>query len=59
MDFFNRFKILSSKKFGFIPYHNTSNALLKFLDTAYEAMNKNKVLLDISLDFSKALDTND
>ena len=43
----------------FVPDHNTSDALLEFLGNASEAMNKNKLILAISLDFSKALDTLD
>ena len=53
MDLINKFIILNSKRFGFIPDHNLSDALLEFLDNAYEVMNKNKVLLAIFLDFSK------
>ena len=57
MDFINSFNILNSNQFGLIPDHNTSDALLEFLDNnAYEAMNKNKVLLAIFHDFSKAFD---
>ena len=47
MDFINNFKILNSNHFGFILDLNTSDALMEFLDSAYEAMNKNKVLLAI------------
>ena len=59
IDFINKFNILNSDQFVLIPDHNTSNALLEFLDNAYEAMNKNNVLLAISRDFSKAVDTVD
>ena len=48
------FNVLNSNQYGFIPDHNTFVALLEFLDNAYEAMNKNKVYLDIFLDFFKA-----
>ena len=54
VDFINKFNIINSNQFGFIPDHKTSDALLEFLDNAYEAMNKNIVLLAIFLDFSKA-----
>ena len=59
MDFVNKFNILNYNQFGFIPDHNTYDALLEFLDNAYEAMIKNKVLLAIFLDFSKVFDTVD
>ena len=42
-----------------IPDHNTSDALLEFLDIEYEALNENKLLLAVFLDFSKAFDTVD
>ena len=40
MDFINKFNIPNSNHFGFIPNHNTSDALMDFHDNAYEAMNK-------------------
>ena len=39
VDFINKFRILNSNQFVFIQDHNTSDALLEFLDIAYEAMN--------------------
>ena len=59
MDFINKFKFLNSNQFGFILVHNISYALLEFLDNAYEAMNKHKVLLAIFLDLPKAFHTVD
>ena len=59
MDFINKFNFLNSNQFGFIPDHKTPDALLEFLDNAYEAMNVNKVLLAIFLDFSKTIETVD
>ena len=57
IDFINKFNILSSNQFWFTPDHNTSDALLEFIDNACEAISKNKLLLAIFLDFSKAFDT--
>ena len=59
INFINKFNFLITNRFGFIPDHNTSDALLELLDKAYEAINKNKVPLAIFLDFSKAFDTVD
>ena len=59
MNFINKFKIINRNQFGFIANHNTSDALLEFLDNAYDAINNNDVLLAIFLDFSKAFDTVD
>ena len=47
IDFIIKFEILNFDQIGFIPDHNTSDALLAFLDNEYEAMNKNKMLLPI------------
>ena len=51
MDFINECNILNSNQIGFIPDHNTPDALLEFLDNAYEVMNKNKLFLAFFLDF--------
>ena len=59
MDYINKFNILNSNQFEFIPDHNTFDALLEFIDNTYEAMNENKVILAIFLEFSKAFDTVD
>ena len=59
MNFISKFKLLNRNQFGFIASHNTADALLEFLDNAYDAINSNEVLLAIFLDFSKAFDTVD
>ena len=59
MDFNYKFNILNSNQLGFLPDHNTSDALLQFLGNAYEPMNNNKVLPAIFHDFPKAIDTVD
>ena len=58
-DFINKFNTQNLNQFGFIADHNKSDALLEFLDNAYEAMNNNKVPQSIFHDFSKAFDTVD
>ena len=57
--FKNRFNLLNSNQFGSIAGQNTSDAITKFLDNACDIINKNRVLLTIFLDFSKAFDTVD
>ena len=59
MDYIDKFNIVNSNQFGYISDHNTSDALLGFIDNGYEAMNKNKVPLAIFLNFSKAFYTVD
>ena len=58
-NFIDKFNLIGRNQFGFLAGHNTSDALLEFLDKAYDAINQNKVLLAIFLDFSKAFDTVD
>lgn len=55
MKFIIKFHILNSNQFGFLPDHNTSDALKEFLDIAYEALNENEVLLATFLDFFQNL----
>ena len=59
MCFRNRFNLLKTHQFGFLAGQNTVDALTEFLDRAYDAINQNRVLLTVFLDFSKALDTVD
>ena len=51
LDLSTKLNILNSNQFWFVPDHSTSDALLEFIDNAYEAMNKNKVLLAFFLFF--------
>ena len=57
--FINSFNLLNSNKFGFLAGQNTSDALIEYLDKGYDAINRNRVLLTIFSDFSKAFDTVD
>ena len=59
MSLINNLNALMSYQFRFIQPHNTSDALIEFLDNAYGDLNKAKVLQAIFLDFSTTLDTVD
>ena len=59
MCFKDRFNLLNSNHFGFLAGQNTSDALTEFLDKAYDAINQNRVLLTVFLDFFNAFDTVD
>jgi len=49
--------LLNRNQFGFRRGCNTSDAVLQFLDTAYNSLNSKNVLMAAYLDFSKAFDT--
>lgn len=55
--FFTKENILSPHQFGFRSKFSTSDAILKFLDHAYCALNDIEYFSAIFLDFSKAFDT--
>ena len=55
----NIFNLLNSKQFGILAGQNTYDALIDFLDKAYDAFNQIRVLLTFFLDFSEAFDTVD
>ena len=55
IDFIYIFNLLNSSQFGITPDHNTSDAILEFLDIAYQALNISKLLLAIFLDFCQSL----
>ena len=57
ISFIKRYKIISDNQFGFQENKCTADAILEFLDNAYESLNNRKHLLTIFLDFSKAFDT--
>merc|ERR1712237_256894 len=52
-----KYNILNENQFGFQKGKSTSDAMLEFLDNAYESLNNGNHLLTIYLDFSKAFDT--
>ena len=54
--FINRFNLLKTNQIGFLAGQNTSDAPTEFLDKAYDAINQNRILLTVFLDFSKVFD---
>ena len=59
MCFINRFNLINTNQFGFLAGQNTADAVTEFLDETCDAINQNRVLLTLFLDFSKAFDTVD
>ena len=57
ISFIKKYNILPENQFGFQKNKCTGDAILEFIDNAYESLNKSKHLLTIFLDFSKAFDT--
>ena len=57
ISFIKKYKILNENQFGFQKQKGTGDAILEFLDNAFESLNNNNFLLTIYLDFSKAFDT--
>jgi len=49
--------ILCDNQFGFREGNSTSDALLEFLDLAYNSLHMKNTLISVFLDFSKAFDT--
>ena len=54
-----KYNILYENQFGFQKHKSTSDAILKFTDFCYSAINNQEVTLSVFLDFSKAFDTID
>ena len=57
MKFIEKYKLLYSDQYGFRNRKSTSDAILKFTDLCYEALNDKKSTISVYLDFSKAFDT--
>jgi len=55
--FLNRFNLLSPHQFGFRKFSSTSDAIVEFLDNAYNSLSGRDFFISIFLDFSKAFDT--
>lgn len=51
--------MLSAQQFGFRRGHSTGDALLRYTDAIYEALNCGKSVVSVLLDLSKAFDTVD
>ena len=54
-----KYNILYENQLGFQKYKSTSDAILKFTNFCYTAINNQEITLSIFLDFSKAFDTID
>jgi hypothetical protein len=57
--FFNKFDVISAHQFGFRRGRSTGDALLRYTDAIYEALNCGKSVVSVLLDLSKAFDTVD
>ena len=57
--FLTKFKLLYSDQYGFQSKKSTTDAILKFTDECYNALNSKKALISVYIDFSKAFDTVD
>ena len=55
--FLDKYDVLYSNQFGFRRGRSTDDAVLQFTDEVYNAFNKNKYLVAVMLDLSKAFDT--
>jgi len=50
-------RILCNAQFGFRKNSSTSDAIIEFLDSAFQTLNAKRVIVAVLLDFSKAFDT--
>ena len=57
--FLTKFDLLYSDQYGFQSKKSTTDAILKFTDKCYDALNNKKSLISVYIDFSKAFDTVD
>ena len=55
--FITKHSIIKPSQFGLRVGHNTTDAVLEFIDNVYTSFNKNVSTMTIFLDFSKAFDT--
>ena len=57
--FLKQFDLLYHDQYGFQSKKSTTDAILKFTDKCYDALNNKKALISVYIDFSKAFDTVD
>ena len=57
--FLKKFDLLYHDQYGFQSKKSTTDAILKFTDKCYDALNDKKALISVYIDFSKAFDTVD
>ena len=55
--FLSKMNILNDKQFGFRPGFNTFDAINTYTSALYTALNNNKSIISIFIDFRKAFDT--
>ena len=55
--FIDQFKILNSNQFGFRKNNSTSDAIVEYLNHAYNSLDAKHCLITVYLDFKKAFDT--
>lgn len=55
--YFHKYDILCSEQFGFRRDHSTSDAVLRYTDSVYSALNSGEFHMSVMLDLSKAFDT--
>ena len=59
LEFLKTYKILSNSQFGLRKLHSTNMASMTLMDQLITSLENDEHVIDISLDFSKALDTVD
>ena len=58
-NYLKKFELLYTDQYGFQSNKSTTDAILKFTDKCYDALNNRKALISVYIDFSKAFDTVD
>ena len=56
-NFLNKYNVINKEQFGFRKGCSTGDAIVKYTEAAYDAINDGDYLLAVLLDFSKAFDT--
>ena len=57
--FFKKYDLFFQDQYGFQNKKSTTDAIIKFTDKCYEALNNKNSLISVYIDFSKAFDTID
>ena len=57
ISFLDKYNLINNNQFCLQKGKNTSNAILEFLDHAYDSLNNKQYILAIFFDFSRAFDT--
>lgn len=55
--FFDEFKVICKSQFGFRAGLSTADALLEYINEAYDSLNDSKYFFTVFIDFSRAFDT--